>query len=235
MAFKLPNGRAPFLQTGRGIPPTLMSGSPMYQEKQGTDIELTVEYEKGKKKMAENRQNPNMKKDYEKQTGISIDAPTGTATPNLPMHKLVKAGSFLKELDSAGKLVKEVAWNDMSSKGGKAAEELTRAVNNRNADVTRRQTRNADLYNAMGGGTAPENLSEEQKQSLVKLSKATVVNNTPAQMKKMSPAKQVSKGTFKKTSTPSTATGPKNTKKGPVAKQMSKVSPAAKQMKKKSC
>ena len=33
MAFKLPNGRSPFLKTGRDIPPTMMSGSAMYQTK----------------------------------------------------------------------------------------------------------------------------------------------------------------------------------------------------------
>jgi hypothetical protein len=193
-----------------------MSGSPMYQEKQGTDIELTVEYEKGKKKMAENRQDPNMKKDYEKQTGISIDAPTGTATPNLPMHTVERAGSFLREYDSKRNVVKEVPWNSMREKGGEAAEKLTKAVEIRNADVKSRQTRNAELYNAMGGGTAPENLNEKQKQSLVGLGKAVVVN-APAKQRmkagaKMPPAKQVSKKAFKKPATTSTTTKPKASK-----------------------
>lgn len=231
MAFKQEPGRSPFLKTGRGISPTLMSGSAMYQQKQGTDIELTVEYEKGKKKMAENRADPNKKKDYEKMTGISIDAPTGTATPNLPMHKVVRAGSFLREVDSKGGVVNEVPWNSMSSTGGDAAERLTRSVSNRNADVTSRQTRNAKLYNTLGGGTPADKLDEEGKQTLVKLGKATVV---PAQQKKP-PMKQMSKEAVKKTKMTSTVTASKASKKTPPAKQMSKVSPAAKQMKKKSC
>lgn len=224
MAYTQSPGRSPFPQTGRGISPAMMSGSAMKQTtttSPKTDIELTVEYEKGKKKMAENRANPNMKKDFEKATGISIDAPTGKATANLPMHTVERAGSFLREYDSKRGVVNEVPWNDMSSTGGEAAEKLAKAVERRNADVTRRQNRNADLYNATGGGTAPDNLSEGQKQSLVKLGKATVV---PAAQQKKPPMKQVSKGAFKKTSMTSTSTSPKTGK------------PAApKQMKKKSC
>jgi hypothetical protein len=200
MAFKLPNGRSPFLKTGRDIPPAMMSGSAMKQtasEKPKTDIELTVEYDKGKKKMAENRQNPETKKGYELQTGIGIDAATGTATPNLPMHTVERAGSFLREYDSKRGVVREVPWNSMSETGGEAAEKLTRAVEIRNADVTSRQTRNASLYNAMGGGTAPENLDEGQKKSLVGLGKAVVVN-APAKQRmkagaKIPPAKQMKK------------------------------------------
>lgn len=204
MAFKQEQGRSPFLKTGRGISPTLMSGSAMYQQREGTDIELTVEYEKGKKKMAEARSNPETKAGFEGQQGIKVDAPTGKATPNLPMHKVVKSGNFLKHLDSAGKLVKEVKYNEMSSSGGKEAEALTKEVANRNADVTSRQTRNADLYNATGGGTAPDKLSEKQKESLVKLGKAKEVpaqqrmksaGKTPPtkQMAKKVPAKQMKK------------------------------------------
>ena len=221
MAFKLPQGRAPFLQTGRDIPSSMMSGSAMKQTtttSPKTDIELTVEYERGKKKMAEARKDEEKKKGIEGQQGITIDAPTGTATPNLPMHTVERAGSFLREYDSKRGVVNEVPWNDMSSTGGEAAEKLKQAVERRNADVTRRQTKNANLYNVTGGGTAPENLSGEQKQLLVKLGKAKVV---PAQQKKP-PMKQVAKGAFKKTSM--TSTGTKTSK------------PAApKQMKKKSC
>jgi len=189
MAYKQTPGRGNGMKTGGGIPPTLMSGSAMYQKK---DIELTVEYDKGKEKMAAARSNPETKAGFEKQQGIKIDAPTGKATANLPMHTVEKAGSFLREYDSKRNVVKEVPWNSMSEKGGKAAEELTRAVAIRNADVTSRQNRNADLYNATGGGTAPDKLSEKQKESLVKLGKAKEV---PAQQKK-SPAKmKVSKKT----------------------------------------
>jgi hypothetical protein len=192
MAFKQTQGRSPFLKTGRGISPTLMGGSAMYQKK---DIELTVEYDKGKEKMAAARSNPETKAGFEGQQGIKIDTPTGTATPNLPMHKVVRGGSFLKELDSSGKLVKQVPYYDTSSDGGDAAAALTRSVNIRNADVTSRQTRNADLYNATGGGTAPDKLNEKQKQSLVKLGKAKEV---PAQQRmnstgKTPPTKQMAK------------------------------------------
>jgi hypothetical protein len=200
MAFKLPQGRAPFLQTGRDIPSSMVSGSAMKQTTTAspqTDIELTVEYDKGKKKLAEARKNEEKKKGIEAAQGITIDAPTGTATPNLPMHKAVRAGSFMREIDSQGNVVQEVPYYDTSPTGGKAAEKLAKYVKDRNFNTTYDQTRNADLYNAMGGGTAPENLNEKQKNSLVGLGKAVVVN-APAKQRmkagaKMPPAKQMKK------------------------------------------
>jgi hypothetical protein len=183
----------------------MMSGSAMKQVKTPTaptapttpktDIELTVEYDKGKEKLAAARANPVIKAGFEGQQGIKVDAATGTATPNLPMHKAVRAGSFMREIDSAGKVVQEVPWNDMSEGGGKAARKLTKYVNDRNYNTTQSQTHNADLYNAIGSGTAPDKLSEGQKESLVKLGKATVVP-TQQRMKvgaKTPPAKQMKK------------------------------------------
>ena len=151
MAFKQSPGRGNNAKTGYGIP------SPLKQE-----IELTKEYTKGKEKLAANRAKGSTP------GGLSVDKKTAEAKPNLPMHKVIKAGSYVREVDSKGGVVKE---ERADSRGN---EKFYKAVENRNADVTKRQTANASLYNATGGGTSPDKLSHGQKKSLVSLGKAKV-------------------------------------------------------------
>lgn len=153
MAYKQ-NPRGNYAKTGHGLP------SAFRQEKDKMEIEVTKNYEKGKKILAKNRETGNVP------DGMTIDPESGKATPNLPMHTVVKAGSFLRELDSAGKIVKEVAQDTRGNK------DFYKSVNDRNADVTYRQTKGANLYNAFSGGVKPENLSDYQKQTLVSLGKA---------------------------------------------------------------
>jgi hypothetical protein len=150
MAYKQKPGRGNNAKTGHGLP------SPFKQ----MEIEVTKSYEVGKEKLAKNRETGNVP------GGMTIDPESGKANANLPMHKVVKSGSFLRELDSAGKIVREVAQDTRGNK------DFYKSVEDRNADVTKRQTRNADLYNAFSGGTKPENLSDYQKQTLVSLGKA---------------------------------------------------------------
>lgn len=158
MAYKQNPGRGNHSKTGHGIP------SPLKQE-----IELTKKYTVGKKKLEENRMTGSTP------GGMKVNKQTGEATANLPMHKVVKAGSYVRELDSAGKVVKE---ERMDSKGN---ESFYKNVANRNADVTKRQTANASLYNATSGGTSPDKLSKSQKESLIAIGKA---KKAPMQMKK---------------------------------------------------
>jgi hypothetical protein len=150
MAYKQKPGRGNYAKTGHGLP------SPFKQ----MEIEVTKKYEVGKKKLAKNRATGNVP------GGMNIDPESGYATPKLPMHKVVESGSFLREVDSAGKIVKEVPKDTRGNK------DFYKSVEDRNADVTRRQTRGAELYNAFSGGTKPENLSDYQKQTLVSLGKA---------------------------------------------------------------
>jgi hypothetical protein len=150
MAYKQNPGRGNNAKTGHGLP------SPFKQ----MEIEVTKKYEVGKEKLAKNRETGNVP------GGMTIEAESGKATPNLPMHKVVESGSNLRELDSAGKVVREIAKDTRGNK------DFYKSVEDRNADVTRRQTRGANLYNAFSGGTKPENLSDYQKQTLVSLGKA---------------------------------------------------------------
>ena len=151
MAYKQNPGRGNSAKTGSGLPTPL---------RQDNGIELTERYSKGVKKYEENRAKGKTP------SGMKVDAQTGVATPNLPMHKVVKSGTYVRELDSKGKVVRE---EQMDSRGN---EKFYKSVENRNADVAKRQTANASLYNAFGGGTSPDKLSESQKQSLVSTSKA---------------------------------------------------------------
>ena len=153
MAYKQsPRGNR--AKTGYGLPPAFR------QEKDKMEIEVTKNYEIGKEKLAKNRETGNVP------GGMTIDPESGKATANLPMHKVVKSGSFLRELDSAGKIVREVAQDTRGNK------DFYKSVEDRNADVTYRQTKNANLYNTLGGGIKPEDLSDSQKQTLVSLGKA---------------------------------------------------------------
>jgi hypothetical protein len=149
MAFKQTPGRGNNPKTGHGIP------SPLKQE-----VELTDKYEAGKRKLAANREKGSVP------SGMQINKNTGEATPNLPMHKVVKAGSYVREVDTKGNVVRE---ERMDSRGN---EKFYKSVESRNADVTKRQTKNANLYSATSGGTAPSNLSKEQKDMLMTIGKA---------------------------------------------------------------
>ena len=149
--FKMKPGRGNMPKTGNGLP------SPLRQDK---GIELTERYTKGVEKYQKNRAQGKTP------SGMKVDAQTGVATPNLPMHKVVKSGTFVRELDSKGGVVRE---EQQDSRGNTS---FYANVEKRNKEVTSRQTANANLYNAFGGGTSPDKLSESQKQSLVSTSKA---------------------------------------------------------------
>ena len=150
MAYTQTPGRGNHPKTGHGLP------SPFKQ----MEIEVTKKYEEGKKKLAENRSNGI---GYD---GLSINNETGEAKPKLPMHSVVKAGSYVRELDSKGGVVREEL---MDSKGNK---NFYKSVENRNSDVTNRQTRNAEHYNITGGAIKPEKMTDAQKKKLVGLGKA---------------------------------------------------------------
>lgn len=229
--FKMTPGRGNMPKTGRGISPTLMSKSPMYQ----TNIELTEDYTKGVKKAENAFKNKKIVATAEKDLGIKYNPSTREAMPREDSaHKFSIAGSFAREIDSAGKVVKEVKVNpNAGNGGGNAAEALKKSIENRNSDISSRRENNAKVVNTLGGGTKADKLDEEGKQMLIRSGRANVVSTPNKQMTKKSPMKQVSKITVKKTTM---VPAEKKTKaaKTPM-KQMSKVSPAAKQMKKKSC
>jgi hypothetical protein len=188
--FKMTPGRGNMPKTGRGISPTLMSKSPMKQ----TDIELNASYSKGVKKAEDAFKDKKIVASAEKDLGVKYNPATREATARKDSaHKFDISGSYARELDSAGKIVKEVKINPNSGAGGgKAAEALKKSVENRNTDISSRRANNAKVVNTLGGGTKVDKLDEEGKQMLVKSGRANVTNAAPKQMKKP-PMKQMSK------------------------------------------
>jgi hypothetical protein len=217
--FKMTPGRGNMPKTGRGISPTLMSKSPMKQ----TDIELNASYSKGVKKAEDAFKDKKIVASAEKDLGVKYNPATREATARKDSaHKFNIAGSYAREIDSAGKVVKEVKVNpNAGPSGGNAAEALKKSIENRNADISSRRAKNAKVVNTFGGGTKADKLDEEGKQMLVKAGRATAIS---------SPAKQLSKAATKKISATvmeDKKVAPKAAKKSPM-KQMSK-------LKKKSC
>lgn len=212
--FKMTPGRGNMPKTGRGISPTLMSKSPMKQ----TDIELNASYSKGVKKAEDAFKDKKIVASAEKDLGVKYNPATREATARKDSaHKFNIAGSYAREIDSAGKVVKEVKVNpNAGTSGGNAAEALKKSIENRNADISSRRTSNAKVVNTLGGGTKADKLDEEGKQMLVKAGRAKVVS---------SPAKQLSKAATKKISATvmeDKKVAPKAAKKSPM-KQMSKL------------
>jgi hypothetical protein len=157
MAFTQKPGRSPFLKTGNGIPSALMQ-----------DIELTKDYDKGKKKMAEARAKH---KNTGPGQGINIDPKSGVATAMPYNKKFIKGGKFqnAKIVSEDGKKVK-VAPNtgdrrtQNESLYNEYKKDSTMTMNSRN--------RNANFYNVTGGGKSPESFSEADKEMMVRLGKA---------------------------------------------------------------
>jgi hypothetical protein len=176
--FKMTPGRGDLPKTGRGINPALMGKSPMKQ----TDIELTKSYDEGKRKAEVARAKPEVKKNVEKTLGVTINAATGETVAKKRENRVIKSGTNYREVNSEGKVVKEVRANPNSSTGGRAAEALKKEVENKNTDTNTRRKSNAELINTIGGGTPADRLDEKGKQTLVNMRKAVVVPS-PAKQK----------------------------------------------------
>jgi hypothetical protein len=219
MAYKQTPGRGNGKKTGAGISPMLMSGSAMYQtgpvEKTGYGM---MKEKEGRAKVAAD---PKSQAERDAKMGIKRNFATNELTPVITDHKFDVAGSFAREIDTKGSVVKEVTLG-LGGADSPSARKLKAEVEKRNSRLRENRSNTAEVLNAFGGGTPTEKLSEKQKQALI--------NSTRA---KVSPANQMSKGAFKKPATTSTTAKPKASK--TPMKQMSKVSPAAKQMKKKKC
>jgi len=228
MAYKQTPGRGNGKKTGAGISPMLMSGSAMYQT--GNVEKTGYGMMKEKENKAKVNANPKAQAERDAKMGIKRNFATNELTPVVTDHKFDIAGSFAREIDTKGNVVKEVKLGLGGAESPQALA-LKKEVEQRNASTRAARSNTSEVLNAFGGGTPTEKLNENQKQTLIKSTRARV---SPAnQTTKKSPMKQVSKITVKKTMT---VPADKKTKaaKTPM-KQMSKVSPAAKQMKKKSC
>jgi hypothetical protein len=215
--FKMTPGRGNMPKTGRGIAPTLMNCSPMKQATT-SGVELTG-FGRMKQKESQARVKADTKGQAERDLagGLKRNFATNELTPIVTEHKFDVAGSFAREIDTKGNVVKEVKLGLGGAESPQALA-LKKKVEQRNATTKSQRAHKAEVLNAFGGGTPTEKLSEKQKQMLINSARAKVSE---------SPAKQLTKGATKKIS----ATVMKDEK---VAPKAAKKSPM-KQMKKKKC
>lgn len=170
MAYTQSPGRGNNSKTGHGIP------TPFRQE-----IELTKEYSKGTKSMSKARKSGT--KGLSDIEGINVDVVSRKAaaksyekTYEMPS----KENAFTARIkDSKGNVVKEakserVAGN-VNPSGGKGVEVLKKEYEKSKSSTESMRSKNKEQYNATGGGTKPDNLSEGQKNTLVKLKRAKKV------------------------------------------------------------
>jgi hypothetical protein len=164
--FKMKPGRGNMPKTGRGIPPVLMSGSPMRQEE---SIELTGRHDDKKKKYAEARNAPGKIEDLAKTQGIKVDAATGGATAMPYGQKYIPGaqGVRAKIVDGAGKLVKE-------AKVGRDNELKAEYDKMKNYTEKKRESA-ASKYNIGSGFTSTNNATKEQKEFLLNTGRAKSV------------------------------------------------------------
>jgi hypothetical protein len=198
MAYKQTPGRGNGKKTGAGISPMLMSGSAMYQT---GDVEKTgYGMVKEKENKAKVNADPKAQAERDAKMGIKRNFATNELTPVITDHKFDIAGSFAREIDTKGNVVKEVKLGLGGAQSPQALE-LKKKVEQRNSRLRADRSNTAEVLNAFGGGTPTEKLSEKQKQ--------TLINSTRA---RVSPANQMSKGAFKKPAMTSTTTKPKASK-----------------------
>jgi hypothetical protein len=165
--FKMKPGRGNMPKTGRGVPPTLMSCSPMKQEV--SDIELTERFDAQKKKYAEARNAPGKIEDLAKTQGIKVDAATGGATSIAYGQKYIPGsmGVRSKIVSEAGELVKEAKVGE--------DDKLKAEYEKMKTFTEKRRGSNAEKYNIGSGFTSTNNASKKQKEFLLNTGKAKSV------------------------------------------------------------
>jgi hypothetical protein len=188
MAYTQSPGRPPFPQTGRGISPAMMScGSAMKQEKKSTTpttpttpgVELTgFGNMKLKESQAKVKADPTAQAKRDETMGIVRNFATNEITPVVTDHKFDVAGSFAREIDTAGNVVNEVKLGLGGAQSSQALE-LKKKVEQRNSRTRSERSNTAEVLNAFGGGTPTEKLSEKQKQMLINSTRAKVSENSP--------------------------------------------------------
>lgn len=169
MAYKQTPGRGDYSKTGHGLP------SPFKQ----VDPELTKKYEEGRKLLEAQR------KKNSTPSGMDVDKTTGTAVAT-GYEKVFEepnaANAFTARIkDSKGKQIgmakADSVGGNLVPGGGKAVEELRRKYEKEKAFTESTRAKNVEQYNATGGGTSPDKLSENQKKTLITLGKMNKVNN----------------------------------------------------------
>jgi len=170
MAFKQNPGRGNMLKTGRSIPPTLMTKSPMHQE--DDSFELTERYNQGVDQMGEVRTSSKKTKEIGDKQGIEINPQTGASRAKGYEKQLKRSGNQLRIVDGSGKVLEEVTYNNASSDGGKAARELTKKFNRNRNSTNSKRVNNQTHYNITSGAKSPNDATEREKEILINAKKA---------------------------------------------------------------
>jgi hypothetical protein len=182
--FKMKPGRGNMPKTGNGIPPTLMACSPMKQEKPkkgkvaapSTEIELTMDYDRGKRLMAEARKAPGKIEDLRKVQGINVDAATGGATV-AKYEKTYQQGSKGQKdriIGGDGKVMAEAKATNFVK--GEKNKDLYKQFQKDSINTMNSRNRYATQYNITSGAKSTNNATEKEKQLLVSLGKAKKTN-----------------------------------------------------------
>ena len=179
MAYKQSPGRQMMPKTGRGIPPVLMSENTMKQE-----FDLTLAYEKGKKKLQDQIGRVETVEAFKKD-GIIIDPKTNIAKA-APYPKKFLGGDAESDnrnvptgtstnariVGEGGQLIKEANKNSLKGRI-LSNEKLYQEYQRDSANTMNTRNRNVNLYNLSGGGKAPEKWNAEDIETMRNLGKAT--------------------------------------------------------------
>jgi hypothetical protein len=142
--FKMTPGRSPFLKTGRGIPPVLMSGSPMNQMEETPD--LTTKGINLANKMKQNLD----KKDYASSQGLSQDPASGLLTGNEYEKKYEIGGAGQRDrIISGGKVIAEA--KETNREKGMRNEKLYQQYEREKKNTESRRAKNANTLNVFSG------------------------------------------------------------------------------------
>jgi hypothetical protein len=142
--FKMKPGRGNMPKTGRGVPPTLMSCSPMKQMEETPD--LTMKGIDLAKKMQENLAKP----DYASSQGLSKDAASGILTANQYEKKYEVGGAGQRDrIISGGKVIAEA--KETNAVKGMRNEDLYKQYEREKKNTESRRTKNANTLNVFSG------------------------------------------------------------------------------------
>jgi hypothetical protein len=143
MAYKQTPGRQAMPKTGRGIPPTLMTCSPMKQEERP---DLTMKGARTSQKTKENIDNNAYAKE-----GLTADPASGLFTANKyeKVYEQGKRGQRDRILDGSGKVIAEAAETNRGE--GKPNEKLFKEYNRQKKYTESSRAKLANTLNVFSG------------------------------------------------------------------------------------
>lgn len=144
MAYKQSPGRQMMPKTGRGIPPVLMSGSPINQTEETPDLTS-----KGVNLSNKMKQNLEIK-DYASSQGLSKDPASGLLTANEYEKKYVVGGAGQKDrIISGGKVIAEA--KETNREKGMRNEKLYQQYEREKKNTESRRAKKANTLNVFSG------------------------------------------------------------------------------------